>query len=106
MRQWVYRDHYLPNLTEAEYTENKVHIDHCMELLRVTIMCRGDTSLSTFNWLERPDGLTAVTETRDVAYHSCVNYDHLMHWVRDRSLDLFDPNLLVPPPSPPSERQG
>ena len=97
MRQWVYRDYYQPELQPgtAEFTENKVHIDHCIELLRMTTMCRADTSLSTFKWLKV--GSADVTETRDYAYHSCVDYDALMGWVRGRSLDLFDPDLLVKP---------
>lgn len=95
IRRWIYRDHYQPNLTAAEFEENKIHIDHCIELIRVSTMCRGDTSLSTFKWLDTDHGL--VTETRDVSYHSCVNYDALMDWVRGRSLDLFDRDLLIRP---------
>jgi hypothetical protein len=72
---------------------NWCSLDHCIEALRASIICHGDTSLFTFAWLDGIEG--QVTETRDDAYHQCVNYDALMGWIHERAVDLFDPNLLA-----------
>ena len=68
--------------------------DHCIEMMRVSIMCRGDPSLSTFKWLPgEPLRLTAVA----MGHHQCVNWDSLLAWVRQRAIPLFEPGTLAEP---------
>ncbi|KAF1815939.1 hypothetical protein P152DRAFT_455666 [Eremomyces bilateralis CBS 781.70] len=97
IRHWIYKDFYYPNLTVGSeaYVENKVHVDHCIENIRVSTMCRADTSLNTFAWMDVSKGW--VTAAEDTGYHSCANMDNLMGWVKERSLDLLEPNLLLQP---------
>ena len=71
-----------------------IGVDHCMEMLRVSIMCKGDPSLSTFQWLPgNSSHLTAVAH----GHHQCVDWDRLMTWVRNRAVPIFEPGVLVEP---------
>ena len=55
-------------------------------------MCRGDPSLSTFEWLPgNPLAFTAVARGR----HQCVNWESLLGWIRERAIPIFDPGILV-----------
>lgn len=60
-------------------------------------MCSGDISLTPFYLATADDGsLYPFVKTR--TYHQCVNWDRLMEWNKVRSVDLFDPGLLLLPP--------
>lgn len=96
IRHWIYKDYYLVNETEAEMVEWRAHIDHCMEMMRLSIMCRGSPSLSTFHYLSGdPAYLTAVA----LGHHQCVNWDRLLEWVRERAVPIFEPGVLAGPES-------
>lgn len=66
--------------------------DHCLELIRESIMCKGDPSLTTFEWADENDplGFTAVAHS----HHRCVKWDSLLGWVRKRAVPIFDPGTL------------
>lgn len=92
IRHWIYRDYYLADEPESELVEWRAHIHHCLEMLRESIMCRGDTSLTTFQHLPTtPPRLTAVA----LAHHQCVDWDRLMQWVRARAVPIFEPGVLA-----------
>ncbi|PQE18761.1 tat pathway signal sequence protein [Rutstroemia sp. NJR-2017a WRK4] len=94
IRHWIYKDYYLVNETEVELVEWKAHIDHCIEMMRESIMCRADPSLSTFKWLHGDaQSLTAVAE----GHHQCVNWQSLLAWVRSQSVPIFEDGILQAP---------
>lgn len=68
-------------------------LDHCVEMLRQVIMCKADTSLMSFEW--RPD--TQMPFPSFQIEHECRNWDSLVEWSRERSLDINDLSLLVHP---------
>ena len=71
-------------------------VDHCVELMRVSIMCKGSPSLSTFRYISgAPAHLTAVA----LGHHQCVNWDRLLEWVRERAVPIFEPGVLAGPES-------
>jgi hypothetical protein len=66
--------------------------DHCLEFMREGIMCRGDTSLSTFEWIPgNPPRITAVAK----GHHTCVNWESLMEWVYANQYPVFDDGVLA-----------
>ena len=107
----MYREYYLADETESELVHYELHVrkfsarltpaffgsslcqDHCLELLREVIICRGDTTLSTFEWVpgSEPPAPTVVAH----GHHQCVKWDSLMSWVRRRSVDAFEPGVLL-----------
>ncbi|KAL9045571.1 MAG: hypothetical protein Q9214_001408, partial [Letrouitia sp. 1 TL-2023] len=66
---------------------------HCLELIRESITCRADPSLSTYEWVDGVNalGFTAVAR----GYHQCVKWDSLMEWVRKRAVPIYQPGTLV-----------
>lgn len=59
-------------------------------------MCRGDPSLSTFEYVPGdPSALTAVAK----GHHQCVNWQSLLGWVRARSVPIFEEGVLQAPHS-------
>ncbi|KAL8931006.1 MAG: hypothetical protein Q9208_000108 [Pyrenodesmia sp. 3 TL-2023] len=90
----MYREHYYPNLTDFERKEHEKHVEHCIELLRQAVMCKGDVTVTAFEWLA---GDTLEPTTKDGALHQCVKWEKLSAWARERAVNLFDPGLLVKP---------
>ena len=65
--------------------------DHCLELMREAIMCRGDLALTTFRWLpDDPPHLTAEA----LGWHTCVEWESLMGWVRQRHVKVFEAGVV------------
>lgn len=77
------------------------HLEHCVETLRQTIMCHGDISLLTYNWVEG----------RDMPYpnfntlHTCKKWETLTRWNMQRDItvewtDGMGRHVLSPPLKP------
>ncbi|KAM3066193.1 hypothetical protein ACMFMG_012153 [Clarireedia jacksonii] len=80
LRQWNYREHYHPDVTEEDRPHWDIHADHCLDILRSAAMCHGDTTLTTFGWLDQEK---PMLNTRPIQ-HKCVDWDLLMRSVKDR----------------------
>ncbi|KAF2026865.1 hypothetical protein EK21DRAFT_115363 [Setomelanomma holmii] len=85
LRKSLHRDYY--NEHEGSFAGSSEfvvqgHLGHCIETLRQTIMCHGDVSLLTYNWVKG----------RDMPYpnfntvHKCKKWDKLVAWNRDRDV--------------------
>ncbi|KAM0803856.1 hypothetical protein BDR22DRAFT_800779, partial [Usnea florida] len=48
IRHFIYRETYLPNITQADLEKQTFCIEHCLEHLRELVMCRGDVPLIAF----------------------------------------------------------
>lgn len=68
------------------------HIAHCLEILRMMILCKSDGSLYTYAWdmNEHPPLTDFAVE------HTCVDWESLQEWTNDNSFHIRD-NLLVHP---------
>ena len=64
-----------PLLTLEEF------IEHCIELLRQAVICKGDTSVTSFKWLRN----TSEPTTKEGVLHQCVNWEQLNGWAKERS---------------------
>lgn len=103
-------------MADAERHEWESHIDHCVENLRLMVMCKADTSLSSFDWVRmgererEANGLGGGLEHGHGAggqkwhltasmkgTHRCVKWTPLMEWVRERAVKVFEPGVLVGP---------
>ncbi|KAI2630916.1 hypothetical protein GGR54DRAFT_176530 [Hypoxylon sp. NC1633] len=83
LRLYVYRDIYYPNLTHRGDMYLQNHMDHCLEALRQTIVCYGNTALSSFHW-ERPDAPSP--EPRSNARSVCAQWDSIENWAYTRKV--------------------
>ncbi|CAD6576148.1 MAG: hypothetical protein ASARMPRED_007619 [Alectoria sarmentosa] len=93
LRQYNYRDHYFPNITADEERLNRLHTDHCIDVLRQGIMCHADISLFTLQWSR--DSLMPRADFS--GEHECRNWGAINERAGERRIDLSVPGLLVHP---------
>lgn len=88
--------HFVENedfLPDTKVTNSAFSPEHCIELLRQGVMCRGDTTLVTFHW-----GATVKLPQPDFTLeHTCVDWDVLMGWASNRAINVFETGMLVHP---------
>ncbi|KAI1432589.1 hypothetical protein GGR50DRAFT_586863 [Xylaria sp. CBS 124048] len=83
LRFYVFRDRYYPNLTTAQETYLRGHLeDHCIETLRLSTMCYGNQALVSFAWggedAEKP---LTQSSSRSV----CAKWESIDAWARSRT---------------------
>ncbi|KAK8057510.1 hypothetical protein PG996_011447 [Apiospora saccharicola] len=93
LRQYWFKDYYFPNITDEERRLNWLHNDHCLEILRQSVMCHADVSMITMTW--EPTSVFPAADFQNV--HECTNWDKLYEWQKERSRDLMAPGVLVHP---------
>ncbi|PFH57202.1 hypothetical protein XA68_15382 [Ophiocordyceps unilateralis] len=81
LRFWLYREHYYPNLTDSQFRYSHRHLDHCLETLRLTIMCHGNTALYSFNW-NKPTEYRPATQSSSRSV--CVKWASIHDWALSR----------------------
>ncbi|KAF2788811.1 hypothetical protein K505DRAFT_393833, partial [Melanomma pulvis-pyrius CBS 109.77] len=94
LRQWIYRQHYHPEVSSDEEPHWLLHIDHCLDLIRQALMCRADTSLMTFKWAAGNRKPMLKLESPE---HVCIDWDDLMEKVRTRRISDAEMAQLVNP---------
>lgn len=111
LRQWSYRDVYFASSDEMTMLKMSRHIgennpnsflryfpnfelDHCLEMLRQVLMCRPDTSLTTFVWVNSQD---KPILNIDPFERECVDWEVLIDSVKDRVVSLEEVEALKNP---------
>lgn len=69
-----------------------IGIDHCVEILRQTLMCYADPQIITFHWVDGWDGPVPDFNTQ----HSCRDPEAMLKWAKDREAPISEP-LPKPP---------
>ncbi|KAK1537514.1 hypothetical protein CPAR01_07627 [Colletotrichum paranaense] len=95
-------DYYFPNATKQEIATNREHNQHCLEVLRMGAACRGDISIITHMWTDI-DAKPIVNQT---APHQCIDFDKVMDYSRDNTVDVYKDNYIVHPKFGPSFPKG
>ncbi|KAI1120707.1 hypothetical protein F5Y10DRAFT_272792 [Nemania abortiva] len=84
LRLHLYQDRYYHNLTDKQQAYNRMHLDHCLEVLRLMVMCYGNIDMFTFE----SQSLTPQKPTiKSNAKSSCVDWSSLQHWSQLRALN-------------------
>lgn len=78
----------------------RMHVDHCIEALRVTLMCHGDTT-PFFSILDPTAPLGARADFSP--HRKCRKFDKLHSWVKDHQLS--NPGHDFQPLNDPSKDQ-
>lgn len=90
IREQVYREYYPTRHSKRDQLE---HANHCIDLLRQTLMCHGDVALQTFTWIE---GYKWPWPNFSVQ-HECRKWDALQQWASQNYIpDLEGPILTHP----------
>ncbi|KAG9238954.1 hypothetical protein BJ875DRAFT_449515 [Amylocarpus encephaloides] len=97
LKTHLYPSHYYPNATPAFMEEELEHLEHCIEWIRTAAVCRGDTTLTLFEWAGK-DGEERL-ETKYPVPHMCYREDELLGWSRreKRMVDINVPGILEGP---------
>ncbi|KAI4866875.1 hypothetical protein F4820DRAFT_415297 [Hypoxylon rubiginosum] len=94
LRLYLYRDRYYANITEGQEHYLHQHLDHCIEALRITVMCHGSTALYTFAWTSAEQ---SKPTSRSNARSVCVNWESIKNWSYSREISEDDP-IVMPSP--------
>ncbi|KAG2346599.1 hypothetical protein BDR05DRAFT_959527 [Suillus weaverae] len=54
----------------------RMHLDHCIEMIRQNIMCNADVTMITWDWVQRHSFPYPNFNTR----HQCRNYEKILDW--------------------------
>ncbi|KAF2792807.1 hypothetical protein K505DRAFT_245899, partial [Melanomma pulvis-pyrius CBS 109.77] len=82
---------YTPNMTHPQREMWEDHLDHCLEVLRISVMCTADTSLYTFSWPEGPD--FGFLDAHSRSPRKCTDWEQLENYAWGRKIGLA-PTLL------------
>lgn len=83
IRQYTWGDYYdrhgMPtNLPSGSLVGNRMHVDHCIETLRLVLMCHADTTPVLLEVDPKaPKGARADFD----AHHKCRNFEKLRDWM-------------------------
>lgn len=67
----------------------RIHLDHCIEMLRQIIMCRGDVTMFTYDWVKGVEDPFPNFNTP----HQCRNFDKVLDWVDEHR--VFAPKSKI-----------
>ena len=66
---------------------NDMNLDHCLEAIRLSLMCAGNTALYSFQW---PDSNEKVRKpkTKTNSERTCVDWSLIEQWAQNRSIGM------------------
>ncbi|KAI0599848.1 hypothetical protein F4775DRAFT_548513 [Biscogniauxia sp. FL1348] len=91
IRMYTYREYYSrPENRPLEFTDRegtvRMHVDHCVDMLRQVLMCQADVGLVPFYWVEG-QGPNENFSTP----HRCRRLDRIMEWAQRHPVPAREP---------------
>jgi hypothetical protein len=90
LKQYMHPAYYYPDLATASEEEKKEleeHADHCLEALRLSLMCNADLSIYTLGWTNHSKIRPGVHIPNP---NVCVHWEGLHGWMNSRAASLDD----------------
>ncbi|KAI0868267.1 hypothetical protein GGS24DRAFT_513592 [Hypoxylon argillaceum] len=101
IKKMLFKEFYHSDKSDEAMAREEKHVDHCVEYIRESLMCKPDLSMVTFRWINNTaqhEDKTAFYPTNfDADLHFCANWGHLDSWASKRVIDLFQVDLLQRP---------
>ncbi|KAI7781794.1 hypothetical protein LA080_014284 [Diaporthe eres] len=91
IRQAMYPDYYFKGGKPPRHQED--HIDHCIDNIRMVLMCKADISLATYDWVDNNRKPLTHFHTE----HSCYDFAAIDDWARQHNVNMYDNVSLVHP---------
>ncbi|KAG2365835.1 hypothetical protein BDR07DRAFT_1397842 [Suillus spraguei] len=86
LRKSSFREYYAP--ADISFQDLpavlRMHLDHCIEMIRQNIMCNADVTLLTWDWVEGHEIPYPNFNTR----HQCRNYEKLLDWSNKNAVHI------------------
>ncbi|KAG1804294.1 hypothetical protein EV424DRAFT_1330740, partial [Suillus variegatus] len=81
-----------------------LHIGHCIEMLRQSIMCKADTTMITWYWVQGHDSPQVNFNTR----HRCRNFEKITDWSIEHAIHIDESKMIrfedtIDLPKPPRD---
>ncbi|KAI9686436.1 MAG: hypothetical protein M1822_003783 [Bathelium mastoideum] len=91
IRQFTWRDYYkahpdrvkIPADLMVDDVGSRMHVDHCIEALRITLMCHGDTT--PYFVMDNPDAPFGM-QADFSPHHKCVKFEPLVEYVKSNTI--------------------
>ncbi|KAI1109342.1 hypothetical protein F5Y14DRAFT_456134 [Nemania sp. NC0429] len=96
IRERAYKEYY------EELPMAEMHLDHCIDSIRQTLMCAPNDGLFMYDWSPQLTG----PAPRFISRRKCINWSRLTSWAAERRVDLFDTSAVVHPIYGPSYPDG
>ncbi|KAI3342535.1 hypothetical protein F4824DRAFT_512270 [Ustulina deusta] len=86
LRRAIHWDYYGPRMSGLKHLEglSREHSDHCIDTIRQALMCHANTGVYTSEWDYKTHNPSRSLESRSST--TCVQWDSLNNWARDRAL--------------------
>jgi hypothetical protein len=88
LRMATYPDY--PKVLWSDTNDNpenvRAHLDHCIEILRMNLMCLSDVNVFTFHDVPGKEGAWPNYES----HHVCRNFDNIKKWANDIAIPYLD----------------
>jgi len=89
---YVWQDHHREYFPDMQRKIEEIpelyerHYEHCVDIIRQSLMCHFDAALMTFNWvLDHPN----PTPNTNVV-HKCVDWDRVQGWLANSAVQIPD----------------
>ncbi|KJZ80042.1 hypothetical protein HIM_00756 [Hirsutella minnesotensis 3608] len=93
LRKYIFRSYYSHEYPDSAQNAYLDHVGHCIDMIRQSLMCAADISISTYDW--KMDHLKPWPNFR--VAHECANWDSIVAWAqRHRAPNLYG-NMLMHP---------
>ncbi len=88
IRQYTYLDSYEvpPDVFRHSAELSRTHVDHCIETLRIALMCAGDVTPV----LLRVDESKPLDQADFSTHHKCRRFDRLTDWMKLHAVPTED----------------
>ncbi|KAJ7696318.1 hypothetical protein B0H17DRAFT_929641, partial [Mycena rosella] len=76
----------------ASQTNATEHVSHCVDWIRQSLMCNGDTSVIVWQWQDSKN----TTMVKGNVAHTCRKFDKLQDWAKEHILkNKYDPTVHI-----------
>lgn len=72
----------------------EIHLDHCIDSIRQSVMCSSDLAPIVWLWIEENHLAQPVAQVA----HTCRDFDVIREWAEDHHIGEFNRSIYVPDP--------
>jgi hypothetical protein len=96
LKLYLHKEHYYPGVAHGSEDDKYElgHLHHCLESIRLSLMCGGDTAIYSFKWPDRSERVQKP-KTKTNSERTCVDWDVIESWAQNRSIGM-NPRLKRP----------
>lgn len=91
-----YDDETLPSEFHHSLKALRMHTDHCIETLRIVLMCQADVSPVLVKWTDTDP---PVPEADFNSHHRCRNFEDILDWNTKHAIQSWGLNKLEHTPN-------